>query len=131
MKLMNLALEATDGARVDSPAFAAGGDSPVFPSRMLFTLLAYSYARGVYSSQDIEEGSRRLADFRYLCAGDHPDTATLRRFRRLHWTELHGVLARLLQLGSGDTETVPSPAVETEAESRLVRAVRIDSLSME
>jgi hypothetical protein len=130
VKLMQLALEATEGVRIGSLEFSAGGGSPACPTRMLVTLMAYSYSRGIYSSQDIEDGVRRQADLRYLCAGDFPDANTLRRFRRQHWTELLGVLSRLIQqvVGGGmDSEL----RTETAAESRLVRAVQADSLSLE
>lgn len=131
VKLMQLALEATDGTRLGSQEFALGDGSPAFPSRMLLTLIGYAYARGIYSSQDIEESCRKLGDFRYLCANDFPTGPVLRRFRRQHWAEIHGVLARLVQLVVGDNSGEGWFNNEAEADARMAKAVAADSLSLE
>lgn len=131
VRLMQLTLEATEGVRVDSDRFATGRPGEVVPTRMLFSLLAYAYARGVYASQDVEDAVGRLADFRYLASGDVPNLSVLRRFRRENWTELLGVLTRLL-VAVVDVQTPGSrAAAELEAEDRLVAAVQADSLAAE
>lgn len=131
VKLMQLALEATDGAKIDHKEFALSDGSPSFPSRMLLTLVSYAYARGIYPSQDIEEACRRLGDFRYICANDYPTSPVLRRFRRQHWAEVHGVLARLVQLAVGDRAGEGWFNAEAEADARMAKAIAADSLSME
>jgi hypothetical protein len=131
VRLMQLTLEATEGVRVGSDRFATGRSGEVVPTRMLFSLLAYAYARGIYASQDVEDAVARLADFRYLASGDVPNLAVLRRFRRENWTELLGVLTRLL-VAVVDIQTPGSrAAAELEAEDRLVAAVQADSLAAE
>ncbi len=131
VRLMQLTLEATEGVRVDSDRFATGRPGEVVPTRMLFSLLAYAYSRGIYASQDVEDAVGRLADFRYLASGDVPNLSVLRRFRRENWTELLGVLTRLL-VAVVDIQTPGSrAAAELEAEDRLVAAVQADSLAAE
>ncbi|MSU32970.1 MAG: transposase [Pedosphaera sp.] len=131
VNLMSFALEATADVRLDAVNFSAGIQPDTFPTRMLFTLLAYSYARGLYSSQDIEDGCCRSKDLRYLCAGDLPDAATIRRFRRLHWSELQSVLSRLLQRATCGQDVGTFISTGPEALNRLSNSVRTDSLLME
>ena len=131
VRLMQMTLEATEGVRVDSDRFATGRPGEVVPTRMLFTLLAYAYSRGIYASQDVEDAVGRLADFRFLASGDVPNLSVLRRFRRENWTELLGVLTRLL-VAVVEVQTPGSrAAAELEAEDRLVAAVQADSLAAE
>ena len=131
VRLMQLTLEATEGAHVDSDRFATGRLGEVIPTRMLLTLLAYAYSRGIYASQDVEDAVGRLADFRYLASGDVPNLAVLRRFRRENWTELLGVLTRLLVVVAQVETPEGRAAAELEAEDRLVSAVQADSLAAE
>ncbi len=131
VNLMRFALEATADVRLDAINFIVGLRPESYPTRMLLTLLAYSYARGIYSSQDIEEGCSRSKDLCYLCAGDLPDASTIRRFRRLHWSELQGVLSRLLQRAIYGQDEATSIATDPEALHRLSNSVRTDSLLLE
>lgn len=130
VRLTRIALEATEGAKVPA-TYPTGRAGETCPSRMLLTLLAYAYARGISSSQDVEDATARLPDLRYLASGDQPSASVLRRFRRQHWTELLGVLARMLVAVTGVTTAAGRAGAELEAEDRLVAAVQADSLASE
>ena len=55
-----------------------------FRPHILLTLLTYSYARGLYESEDIEAQVHADTTLRYLAARTFPDGRTLRKFRRQH-----------------------------------------------
>ncbi len=52
--------------------------------QMLLTLLTYSYATGLYESEEIESQVYAESTLRYLAARTWPDRRTLRKFRRQH-----------------------------------------------
>lgn len=130
VRLTGMALEATEVAKVPS-VYPTGRPGETCSSRMLLTLMAYAYARGIHSSQDVEDATERLPDLRYLASGDQPTASVFRRFRRQHWTELLGVLSRILVAVTGVATAAGRAAAELEAEDRMVAAVQADSLASE
>ena len=153
--LVKLILDAIEGlraraARCESPA----SGHPEFQPAMLLTLLTYCYATGVYASTDIELGMQHDQMIRYLCAKNHLNLPMLREFRRYSRDRIKDCLAIVLQrvweLRFCDEDACPMPAAanpgasfgrwldlrptpdfEAEAEQRIVRAVRADSMAMD
>jgi hypothetical protein len=86
-------------------ACSFGGDSrrttthlPAGQPRVLLTILAYSYAVGLYASEEIENRITTDSGLRYLSAGARPSWHDLRRFRRQNRKMLQGALSQVLQL---------------------------------
>jgi transposase len=65
---------------------------------MMVRVLLYGYCVGVMSSRRIERASHDDIAFRYLCADQHPDHATISDFRRLHLPVLAQMFTQVLQL---------------------------------
>ncbi len=102
--LLKLCLESVQQVRATELAGARnrfvvrkGPNSDPVPARpeMLTTLLTYSYAIGLYASEDIETAVGTDATLRYICSGYRPDALNLRRFRRHHRTLLRTALVHV------------------------------------
>ena len=125
----------------------------IFSCDALLGLLSYSYARGIYASEDIEASLAEDAIAQDLCAGAMPDRNTMRRFRRVYRETVKRCLVHVL----GQTGRVPAvspgrsffetpvssgvPLVswegcgvadptESEAEERITRAVFMDGMAI-
>ncbi len=72
--------------------------TPGFTQAQTATLLVYCYARGIFSSEEIEARLPMDAAIGYICAGLKPDWIQLRRFRRSNPLLILGMLTRLLEL---------------------------------
>jgi len=81
-----------------SARYGARGGAAYAPE-VLFGLLAYGYATGVFSTRKIERATDEAAPFRYLAGNRHPDHDTLAAFRQAFLSELQGLL--LLAQASG------------------------------
>jgi len=153
--LVKLILDAFEGlnARTAAPEAVATGNSNFQPAMML-TLLTYCYATGVYASTDIELNMQHDRMIRYLCAKNYLNLPVLREFRRYSRDRikecLATVLRRVWELRFCDEDAYarvaasglgvsfgrwlnmrPTPDFTTEAEQRIVRAVRADSMAMD
>jgi hypothetical protein len=103
------------------------------------TLLAYCYARGILSSEEIESRLPHDAGIAYICAGAKPDWHQLRRFRRDNALLMLGILTRLIELGSREaapTRSVLLPerwrsAFREQALGRLQEAIQADCMAMD
>jgi transposase len=90
-------------AELDLAAFYAefrldGRGGAVYDPAMMLGVLVYAYCTGERSSRRIE---RRLVDdvaYRVLAANQHPDHATLARFRRRHQGAIAGLFGQVLAL---------------------------------
>jgi len=152
--LVHLALEA-----VQTIEWQSGSQWPPsavqrsWPRPLLMTVLAYSYAAGVFGSRDIETVAQRDQALGYLCRSNVPDWNTLRLFRRDHVPLVKQCVAGLLQrvwlwersqgpsarsfaayLGgssnaTGLTDAVPDLA--HEAARRVCIAIHADSMAMD
>jgi len=82
--------------------YGARGGAPYAPD-MLFGLLVYGYATGVFSSRKIERATYESAPFRLLAGNQHPDHDTLAAFRKNFLAELQQlfVQVRLLAQETG------------------------------
>lgn len=76
-----------------------------YPARLLFKILVYAYANGIYSSRAIERACWDSVCFRYLLEGHRPpDHNTISRFRSQHLPEavedlLYQLVQRLMEHG--------------------------------
>jgi len=99
--------------------------------RMLLTLLAYAYSRGIYSSVELAERIAADADLRYLATGDRPSTTVLRQFRRQEGRLIRSALGRIFTF----TTRLPAPndwfLAESEASRRLELAMAADSYALD
>lgn len=144
------AVQKVEGERLDFKGFASS-DGTRFQAPMLLTLLTYCYATGVYGSKDIELNIGRDPMTRYLCAHTYPDMDILRSFRRWNRNTLRDCLAAVLKRAwelrfSGEEDEpgkdlqhisdsiarpmgpVDRPNFTRDAEERIARAVRSDSM---
>jgi hypothetical protein len=124
---------------------------PGWPETDLVPLLAYCYARGRYSSREIELAVLRDATARRLCGNRYPNQNMIRHARRRNRLRLHQALQHLLaaarQLrtagGGGEDRVVDDPAGPCdrdtpgrelgwgEAGRRIERAIRVDSMALD
>ncbi|MBX3732251.1 MAG: transposase [Verrucomicrobiae bacterium] len=131
VRLMQLALEAVAAEEIQAREFRGADGTPACSYRMLATLMSYAYARGLLSSEDIENQVRTDADLRYLCARELPDAQALRQFRRREWACLNRVLVRLLASAAAQGASNPPRDPEGEAAGRMERAAAADSLALD
>ena len=69
-----------------------------YAPEMLFGLLVYGYASGVFSTRKIERATYESAAFRFLAGTLHPDHDTLATFRTAFLGELKGLFVQVLLL---------------------------------
>ncbi len=77
--------------------YGARGGEPYAPE-ILFGLLFYGYATGVFSSRKVERATYESAPFRFIAGNLHPDHDTLANFRRAFLSELKGLSVQVLLL---------------------------------
>lgn len=108
------------------------------PLQVLRTVLVYAYARGVFSTFEMERLCHEDATFRYICAGAGPVVDELRAFRRSHLVPIQNSLAWVIYMILR-RDLVPSFMPETylhetamaQAALRLRRAIQIDSTALD
>lgn len=121
------------------------------PAREMLGALSYCYAKGVYTSEDIESRMMHDATLREAVHGEVPDALAIRRFRRLNRSAIQQTLekafsflckkkkASAVQHPLPGQPANPSPAavegestvgfVRREAEERVQQAAFIDNMS--
>jgi transposase len=147
------AVQTINGERLEFNRFASA-NGETFHSPMLLTLLTYCYATGVYGSADIEVNVGRDPMTRYLCARTYPDMGIIRGFRRQNREKLSQCLTLVLKRAwelrfSGEEnesdkysfyltasisrwmESGACPDFAREAEERIAKAIRSDSMSLD
>jgi transposase len=152
VKLILEAIERLNARTAEREAVAT--ENPDFQPAMMLTLLTYCYATGVYSSTDIELSMQHDQMIRYLCAKNYLNLPVLREFRRYSRDRIKECLATVLQrvwelrfcdeddhpMAAASYQGVsfgwwlnrgPTPDFRAEAELRIVRAVRADSMAMD
>ena len=103
--------------------------------KALLAVLAFSYARQIYASSDIETSLRGDSNFRLLCREQFPDARILRRFRRGNRKPLLACLTVALRflaeqkVAQGLVTHVNEAHVTEEANRRVIMAMFTDSLA--
>lgn len=67
------------------------------PAREMLGAIVYCYAKGIFSSQEIEERMMRDAELRKSLNGEVPDSNAIRRFRRMNRQAIHATLEKYYQ----------------------------------
>src|ERR1700693_6281948 len=75
-----------------------GSGSAFYHPRMLFGVLVYGYATGVFSSRKLERATYDSVAFRFIAANDHPDHDTIAAFRRRFLKEIEALFVQVLLL---------------------------------
>src|SRR5918998_4211169 len=73
------------------------GGAPFAPE-LLFGLLVYGYATGVFSSRKIERATYESAPFRFIAGNLHPDHDTIATFRKTFLPDLQDLFVQVLLL---------------------------------
>lgn len=145
---VGIVLEA--GQRVPWPP---GGQHEGLSPQVMLTLLAYSYASGTYSSQEIEQKAANEAVARYICGSQQPGWQAIYWFRRWHRNSLKSCLTHVLRIAwerqraagsssdsageddspsGGGSQAVPTHAwFAAEADARLQKAILADSMALD
>jgi len=77
--------------------YGTRGGAPYAPE-VLFGLLVYGYATGVFSTRKIERATYEMVPFRFIAGNMHPDHDTLANFRRTFLEELKDLFVQVLLL---------------------------------
>src|SRR5471030_1704618 len=75
-----------------------GSGSACYHPALLFGVLVYGYATGVFSSRKLERATYDSVAFRFITANEHPDHDTIATFRRRFLKEIEGLFVRVLEL---------------------------------
>jgi transposase len=99
--LVHFVLEAVDRLPLSHFKFnQSGSGDRQFPPHMMFALLIYSYANGIFSSRKIERATHRDLAVRYLTANHHPDHDTICKFRRENFVAVSQAFVDVLELAT-------------------------------
>lgn len=134
--LIKLVLEAVHEFDVPEINTARSGSRSFTPTQTA-TLLVYCYARGIFSSEEIENRLSLDPAIGYICTGLKPDWFQLRRFRRDNALLVLGILTRLIELVSTQFGMIPSSVVperwrhafREQALDRLRDAIHADTMA--
>ena len=71
---------------------------PAYAPELLFGILVYGYATGIFSSRRLERATHEYLPFIYLAGGLHPDHDTLNSFRQRFLAEISELFVQVLLL---------------------------------
>ena len=74
-----------------------GGGSAPYPPKMMLALLFYCYAKGIFSSRQIEKATYELIPVLYITGGTHPDHDSINKFRGRFLEQLKPLFVQLLE----------------------------------
>jgi transposase len=80
-----------------SKTYRRSGSASYHP-KVLFGVLMYGYATGVFSSRKLERATYDSVAFRFIAANDHPDHDTIATFRRRFLKEIEALFVQVLML---------------------------------
>ncbi|EDN69273.1 Transposase, IS4 [Beggiatoa sp. PS] len=81
-------------------AYRGGGSAP-YPPKMMLALLFYGYAKGIFSSRQIERATYEQIPVLYITGGLHPDHVSHNRFRKRFLSELESLFVMILEIAHG------------------------------
>jgi transposase len=97
--LAHFILEALEVTDLSAAALnVRGTGSRQYPPGMMLGIMIYSYAKGIFSSRQIEVSTYRNVSVRYLAGDTHPDHDTIAKFRRENGELLKSVFVQVLRL---------------------------------
>ena len=105
-----------------------GTGSSQYPPRMMLALLIYCYARGIFSSRQIERATWRDIAVRFITADTHPDHDTIATFRRENRVLFEDcfvqvlALARRMKVGHLGDLALDGSVIEANAARRCTRS---------
>jgi hypothetical protein len=107
--------------------------------RILWTLLTYAYATGLYSSEEIVSRIQTDDTLRYIAARTCPSADALRRFRRTHRQLLQAALSLLLlatmkptaEPGELGREAKLRDVCDRAADQRIMDGIHFDSMALD
>lgn len=111
VRMVNAQLEELEYGKLYAAYSSRGRKSTIDP-RVMFKVMVYGYACGIYSSRKLEEACRYRVDFMWLLDGeDAPDHSTIARFRTGRCGEaaedlFYQFVRKLEEQGETDRETV-------------------------
>ena len=76
-------------------AYKGGGSAPYAP-KMMLALLFYCYAKGIFSSRQIEQATYELLPVLYITVGLHPDHDSINTFRQRFLEQLQPLFVQIL-----------------------------------
>ena len=83
-----------------------GGGSAPYPPKMMLALLFYCYAKGIFTSRQIEQATYELIPVLYITGGLHPDHDSINSFRQRFLGQLQPLFVQILEyawkLGKSD-----------------------------
>jgi hypothetical protein len=126
-------------------------DGGKLPGEGMLGAVSYCYAKGVYTSEEIENKMTRDPQLREAVQGELPDANAIRRFRRLNRGAIQQTLEKAFGFMRGKKASMPPPLPgqpanppgeqtpgdstviysKREAEDRLQQAAFIDNMSKE
>ena len=74
-----------------------GGGSAPYPPKMMLALLFYCYAKGIFSSRQIEKATYELIPVLYITGGTHPDHDSINTFRKRFLGQLQSFFVQILE----------------------------------
>lgn len=89
-------VEQLDTSAIEN-AYSGGGSAP-YPPKMMLALLFYCYAKGIFSSRQIERATYELIPVLYIAGGLHPDHDSINNFRKRFLPEFGALFVMLLQI---------------------------------
>jgi transposase len=89
-------VEQMDTSAIEN-SYSGGGSAP-YPPKMMIALFFYCYAKGIFSSRQIERGTYELIPVLYIACGLHPDHDSINNFRKRFLPEFSALFVMLLQI---------------------------------
>ena len=88
-------VEQLDTSEIEG-SYKGGGSAPYSP-KMMLALLFYCYAKGIFSSRQIEKATYELIPVLYITGGTHPDHDSINTFRRRFLAQLQPLFVQILE----------------------------------
>jgi len=94
--ILDTAVEELDFSTLEARYQPVG--APGYPPQVLFKVLVFGYAQGMYASRQLARACRKDDDFRFLAHGLTPDFRTLCRFRHMFLEQLKQLFRETVRL---------------------------------
>ena len=88
-------VEQLDTSEIEG-AYKGGGSAP-YPPKMMLALLFYCYAKGLFTSRQIEQATYEMIPVLYISGGTHPDHDSINRFRKRFLDQLQPLFVQILE----------------------------------